>query len=247
MEPLRLNKLPFLAIAVITDMLYKIHKGRYTFLKKISGYIYIAIGVAMIIAAAVIIKNNFDESAQAGAASDAVLDEVIEQMPETVLPSQESGPMPIVDVDGRSFVGTVQIPSLGLLLPIQDEWSSDNAKISLCRYKGSVYDNDLIVCGHNYVEHFGKLPDLEIGAEVIVTDMNGKSFYYEVTNMETLGAYDIEDMEAGEWDYTMFTCTIGGSNRVTVRCESTGKVSETGQEPDVIKAAEESKHERKHQ
>ena len=58
-------------------------------------------------------------------------------------------------------------------------------------------------------------------------------------------AQGVEEMEAGEWDFTMFTCTIGGSNRVTVRCEATGEISETGSEPDVIKAAEESKHIRK--
>ena len=75
--------------------------------------------------------------------------------------------------------------------------------------------------------------------------MNGISFHYVVANIETLGAYDVEEMEAGEWDFTMFTCTIGGANRVTVRCESTGEISETGTTPDVIKAAEESKHIRK--
>ncbi len=214
-------------------------------LKKITGYIYIAIGALLIIAAAVLIKNNFDESSKAGEASDELLSGVIEQMPDTVLSEVPSGPMPVVDVDGRSFVGTVEIPSLGLLLPIQDEWGKENARVSICRYKGSVYDNDLIVCGHNYVEHFGTLPDLEMGAEVIVTDMNGRSFYFQVSNIETLGAYDTEEMEAGEWDFTMFTCTIGGANRVTVRCEATGQVSETGSVPDVLKAAEESKHIRK--
>ncbi len=213
--------------------------------KKISGYIYIAIGVLLIITAAVLVKNNFDESAQAGEASDVVLEAVIKQMPDVVLEPNYDGPMPVVDVDGRSFVGTVQIPSLGLLLPIQNEWSKDNAKVSICRYKGSAYDNDLIVCGHNYVEHFGRLGELEMGSEVIVTDMNGISFHYEVTNIETLGAYDIEEMESGGWDFTMFTCTVGGSNRVTVRCEATGEISETGTEPDIIKAAEESKHVKK--
>ncbi len=198
-----------------------------------------------IILAALIIRANLTESAKAGSESDKLLGGVIEQMPSTVLASEESGPMPVVSVDGRSFVGTVEIPSLGLLLPIQDEWSSDNAKVSVCRYKGSVYDNDLIVCGHNYSEHFGTLNELSMGAEVIVTDMNGKSFYFEVTNLETLGAYDTEEMEAGDWDFTMFTCTIGGANRVTVRCEATGEVSEAGEAPDVIKAAEESKHIRK--
>ncbi len=214
--------------------------------KKISGFIYIILGAAMIFFAAYIVRNNFEESAVAGAASDELLTGVIEQIPNTVLePVSESGDMPVVDVDGRSFIGTVGIPSLNLLLPIQNEWSGDNAKVSVCRYVGSVYDNDLIVAGHNYVEHFGNLKELSTGDEVVVTDMNGKSFYFQVVNIETLGAYDVDEMEAGEWDLTLFTCTIGGQNRVTVRCESTGKTTETGTTPDVLDAAEKSKHIRK--
>ena len=214
-------------------------------MKKYSGYIYIAIGIILICAAAFLIRHNFNESAEAGEASDELLEGVVEQMPGMVLESDESGDMPVVDIDGRSFIGTVEIPSLGLLLPIQSEWGKDNAKVSVCRYKGSVYENDLIIAGHNYVEHFGKLNQLATGDEVIITDMNGKSFYYQVANIETLGAYDVEEMEAGDWDLTLFTCTIGGANRVTVRCESTGKTSETGTVPDVIDAAEKSKHIRK--
>lgn len=214
-------------------------------MKKIPGYLYMLLGAALIFIAALIVKNNFDENAEAGAASDNLLGGVIEQMPGRVLEPELSGDMPIVDVDGRSFIGTVEIPCLGLLLPIQNEWSNDNAKVSVCRYMGSVYDNDLIVAGHNYIEHFGKLKELKTGDKVIVTDMNGRSFYFQVSNMETLGAYDTEKMESGDWDLTLFTCTIGGANRVTIRCESTGEASQVGEVPDVIKAAEESKHIRK--
>ena len=213
-------------------------------MKKISGYIYIALGVLCILLAVVIIRNNFIESAQAGSASDAFLSGVINQMPDTVL-EDTSTDMPVVDVDGHSFVGTVEIPSLGLLLPVQSRWSKEDAKYAVCRYRGSIASNDLIIAGHNYVEHFGRLPELEIGSEVIVTDMNGVSFYFEVTNIETLGAYDTEKMEAGQWDFTMFTCTVGGSNRVTVRCEATGEVTQEGATPDILKAVEESKHIRK--
>ena len=214
-------------------------------MKKLAGYIYIAIGALLIVIAAIIVKNNFDENARAGAASDEYLKGVIEQMPSKVIHSRFQGNMPVADVNGRSFIGTVSIPSLGLILPIQNEWSKDNAKVAVCRYSGSAYDNDLIVCGHNYVEHFGRLGELEIGAQVIVTYMNGVSFYYQVSNLETLGAYDTEKMEAGQWDFTMFTCTVGGSNRVTVRCESTGEISTEGSEPDILKAVEESKQIRK--
>ena len=214
-------------------------------MKKISGYIYIALGTILILAAVVIIRNNLNESMAAGSASDEMLSGVLAQVPTTVMAYDETGEMPVVDVDGHSFIGTVQIPSLGLLLPIQSEWGKENARLSVCRYKGSAYENDLIVAGHNYLEHFGNLNQLSTGDTVIVTDMNGKSFYYEVANIETLGAYDVEEMEAGDWDLTLFTCTVGGANRVTVRCEATGEVSQTGEVPDVIKAAEESKHIRK--
>ncbi len=213
-------------------------------MKNRSGYIYIIIGVLLIVGAALLIRYNFNESASAGKASDELLDGILTQLPATVLDAQ-SGDMPVVDVEGRSFVGTVGIPSLGLLLPIQSEWGKENARVSVCRYKGSVYENDLIIAGHNYEEHFGKLNQLSTGDEVVITDMNGMSFYFQVANIETLGAYDVEEMEAGEWDLTLFTCTIGGANRVTVRCESTGKTSEAGAVPDVLDAAEKSKHIRK--
>ncbi len=214
-------------------------------MKKLSGYINILLGAAFIVGAALLIRYNINESTAAGSASDELLEGVISQIPDVVLDTADSGDMPVVDVEGRSFVGTVEIPSLGLLLPVQSEWGKDNAKVSICRYKGSVYENDLIICGHNYVEHFGNLNQLVTGDEVVVTDMNGKSFYFQVANIETLGAYDVEEMEAGQWDLTLFTCTVGGANRVTVRCEATGKVSASGEVPDVLDATEKSKHIRK--
>ena len=212
-------------------------------MKKIVGYLYILVGAACIMVAAFIIRNNLIENEQAGSASDQFLEGVIEQIPNTVLAA--SGDMPVVDVDGHSFIGTVEIPSLGLLLPVQNEWDKKAARYAICRYMGSVYDNDLIICGHNYEEHFGRLGELNTGDDVIVTDMNGISFYFKVSNIETLGATDTEEMEAGDWDLTLFTCTIGGANRVTIRCEATGEFTETGATPDVLDAAEKSKHIRK--
>jgi sortase A len=28
----------------------------------------------------------------------------------------------------------------------------------------------------------------------------------------------VTDMQSGDWDFTLFTCTKGGAQRVTVRC-----------------------------
>jgi sortase A len=40
-----------------------------------------------------------------------------------------------------------------------------------------------------------------------------------VTYIEEIGTYDVDAMDEGEWDFTVFTCTIGGASRVTVRCD----------------------------
>jgi len=170
-----------------------------------------------------VLARNIYENLKAGKLSDEYLESVNEQISNTgILPS--SGDMESIDVDGRSFIGTVTIPALDIELPIQSEWSSDNAKISPCRYEGSVYDNDLIIAAHNYDRHFGRIKNLVSGDSVIITDIYGNIFYFEVTNIEILEATDIEKMEDDEYDLTLFTCTIGGAKRVTVRCEFTGTI-----------------------
>ena len=42
--------------------------------------------------------------------------------------------------------------------------------------------------------------------------------YYEVAGVEVLKGTAVEEMQAGDWELTLFTCTIGGKARVTVRC-----------------------------
>jgi len=37
--------------------------------------------------------------------------------------------------------------------------------------------------------------------------------------VETLMPTDIKEMTSGEFDLTLFTCTVGGQYRVTVRCD----------------------------
>ena len=40
----------------------------------------------------------------------------------------------------------------------------------------------------------------------------------QVYGLETLPETAVEEMRAGEWDLTLFTCTYDGRARVTVRC-----------------------------
>ena len=54
--------------------------------------------------------------------------------------------------------------------------------------------------------------------EQTFTDGDGNVFTYQVAALEQLLPTQVKEMSAGGWDLTLFTCTIGGQQRVTVRC-----------------------------
>lgn len=195
--------------------------------KKIISAVLVSIGILLIMAAIALAGFNIWDDYRAGNMIESIdkqleipeIQAVPNEIPDYVLnPDMD---MPTVKIGGYEYIGKVRIPSLKLKLPVMDTWSYPQMRIAPCRYKGSAYLNNLIICAHNYASHFGRLKNLEIGDKVIFTDVDGNVFNYEVKHIDTLTGGAVEEMESGEWDLTLFTCTIGGRLRVTVRCSLT--------------------------
>lgn len=123
-----------------------------------------------------------------------------------------------VSLDGQTYLGILEIPAIGVTLPVNSQLSSALLRSSPCRYQGSAETRDLIIAGHNFDRHFGGLKLLQAGDQVTFTDGNGLVCRYVVSETQTLSGTDVSGMSAGDWDLTLFTCTYGGVNRVTVRC-----------------------------
>jgi len=87
-----------------------------------------------------------------------------------------------------------------------------------CCYSGSVYMKNMVIAAHNYRSHFGHLKDLSAGDRLYFMDMDRHVFEYTVDCIEILNDTDVENMVSGEWPLSLFTCTLDGSARVTVRC-----------------------------
>lgn len=136
--------------------------------------------------------------------------------------SNYSGSVYTAAVNGYSYLGYLTIPALNLELPVMTDWSYSRLKIAPCRYYGLHHTDNMVIAAHNYKRHFGYISSLEIGDTVVFTDMQGVPIVYYVTLIETLDPYDIDGMVETGWDLTLFTCTYGGANRVTVRCERAG-------------------------
>lgn len=193
------------------------------------GAFCMAAGFLLVLAALLLTGYNVWDEGRAGDAADATFqalkfqtEEGQEELPEYILPDYLVDPrfeMPTVEIDGYDYIGYLDIPSLELSLPVMSEWSYPQLKIAPCRYAGSVYLDDMILAAHNYDRHFGRLKNLESGELVRFTDVDGNVFDFSVTELELLWPEQTEEMLSGEWDLTLFTCTLGGRQRVTVRCD----------------------------
>lgn len=202
------------------------------------GKLCTALGLLLLLAALGLTAYNLWRDAMASMSVDVVLERLTptlssrqselpalssgEALEEAFVPDYVLNPemaMPEENIDGRSYIGVLDIPALGLSFPIISEWSYDALQIAPCRYSGSAYLDNLVIAGHNYRSHFASLPQLQPGDSVTFTDMDGNVFSYEVSSLETLSPYAISDMTSGDWDLTLFTCTVGGQSRLAIRCD----------------------------
>lgn len=197
------------------------------------GNLLITLGLLLMAGAAGLSGFNLWQSERAGQAAARDLEILVDtreappatlpELPALSVPVEEylavpEMEMPVVEVNGREYVGTLELPAIGRTLPVLNGWDAELLQVAPCRYEGSAYTGNLIIMAHNYDSHFGKLKNLRSGDAVIFRDMEGNTFSYEVVSMETLNPEDTQKMEEGDWDLTLFTCTVGGKTRVTVRC-----------------------------
>ena len=194
----------------------------------------ILLGLLLLAAAIALTAYNIWDGKRAKDASDTIAAELDDRMPEpTRAPEFEPNPteMPTEEIDGYLYIGELDIPSRDLHLPVMADWDYERLRISPCRYSGSYYTDDLVICAHNYARHFSPIRWVEPGEEVYFTNVEGKVYRYEVTNRETVQPTSISQMienqnnsliggngNAGDWDLTLFTCNTGGQTRCAVRC-----------------------------
>lgn len=185
----------------------------------------LAIGLLLLLAAAVLAGYNLYTDWHAGQTAQSVAARLPSAAAQNSAAGAQrtqarSGPMPEVEIDGSYYIGTLELPALGLSLPVHTHWDDAEAKTAPCRYIGSAYEDNMIIAGHNYRSHFGRLSELQIGDEVLFTDVEGNVFRYKVAAFDNIDMYDTQAMLEGDWALTVFTCDATRVHRLTVRCEA---------------------------
>lgn len=172
-------------------------------------------GILLLLSAFAIVVLNFKEAKNGKISSETVLDNIASYF-------DEKNDCNYIEFDGKRYYAEIFIPELNICLPIMDEINHDNLQLAPCRYSGHAESGDLIIAGHNYASHFGPLKKIRPGAEIMIKTASGINYVYKVDCVENLSAWQVEEMETGEWELSLFTCTLSGKDRITVRCSLSG-------------------------
>ena len=202
---------------------------------KKAGSFFIALGLLLMAAAFGLVLHNRIEADEAGQNAERVLAELSDAMrerSESDTPSEDHHPaaveadktVPVMAtevIDGNRYIGVLEIPALGISLPVGENWTEELLQLSPCRYSGSYYTDDLVICGHNYERHFSPIKYIEPEELVYFVTVEGTRFSYYVVQRETVQPNEIDKMLGKEdvpWNLTLFTCNNGGESRCAVRC-----------------------------
>ena len=193
------------------------------------------VGVAMLCAAVGLALFNLRTDMAAAQSRDSVLQALLATMPEesddavsgTVNPDDvesdaaQPSEMATIDIDGNAYIGTIFFPTLNLELPVLAVYDLPSLRIAPAVYYGTPAGGDLVICAHNYYSHFGRLNQLAAEDEVLLKTVDDVTYHYQVSTTEIVSPNAVADVTSGEWDLTLFTCTLSGQTRVVVRCDLT--------------------------
>ena len=198
------------------------------------GSICMILGMIMVCGAVLLLVHNERQALHAARTSASVLPMVQAQIAPEPTPEKlqqllvpvellepEALEMTEVVIDGNAYIGYLSIPALEVELPVLSEWSYELLEIAPCRYFGTLREDNLVLMAHNYHRHFGDISTISIGEPLSFTDMDGIVTEYEIVARDILVPGAVEEMTAGNYDLTLFTCTYGGQSRVAVYCEKT--------------------------
>ena len=193
------------------------------------------LGLLLMAAAFGLVLHNRIEADEAGQNAERVLAELSDAMrerSESDIPTEDHHPaavdadktVPVMAtevIDGNRYIGVLEIPALGISLPVGENWTEELLQLAPCRYSGSYYTDDLVICGHNYERHFSPIKYIEPEELVYFVTVEGTRYSYYVVQRETVQPNEIDKMLGKEdvpWNLTLFTCNNGGESRCAVRC-----------------------------
>lgn len=159
-----------------------------------------------------------------------ILNSAFEEEQEVTVEEQSPIEIPSIQIvtadDGTKYyiIGRINIPKIDVNYPIFSETTTELLKKSPCKFWGADPNQvgNFCVVGHNYRNRhfFSKVPTLEYGDIIEITDLSGKTVKYSVYDKYIIDPNDTSctsQLTNGRTEVTLITCTNDSKRRVVVK------------------------------
>ena len=107
--------------------------------------------------------------------------------------------MPRLELNGRDYIGLIELPEYGVSLPVAADWDTGLFPFRPACYSGTLYSGTLVIGGSGGEDCFVFISQLDAGECVMFTDARGVRYAFTVsriTHHAALGAAELDDPES---------------------------------------------------
>ena len=177
-------------------------------------------GIALLVAAAVLMglwQWHIHTSAQQAQQYARRLHGLIPTPQSAVPEPRRDNTMAVIPLEGKDFVGLIELPRYGSTLPVCDDWGRPSQYP--CRLSGSAYDGTLQIGGTTQAGQYDFYREISVGDRLYFTDVEGNRFAYTVTELRYAAHADQEALQSCGAPLTLFLKNVYAMEYLLIFCD----------------------------
>jgi sortase A len=182
--------------------------------------ICIFVGVCLLVGAIVILafwRWNISSSEKQAQYYVSTLQELIPEPQNAVPEERRDNTMSVLSVDGIDFVGLIELPRYGSVLPVCADWG--NPSEYPCRFGGSIYDGTMQIGATTQKGQYDFYRELSVGDTVSYTDVEGNRYTFTIASLRYEEHVDQAALQQEDSALTLFIKNIYSFEYLIIFCD----------------------------
>lgn len=190
-------------------------------MKKQTNQLCVLLGICLLVVAALVLifwQWGIHKSQQEATKNVQTIRTLIPEAQGAVLEERQDNTMSVLSINGKDFVGILEIPKFGSSLPVCANWGEVSQHP--CRLSGSVYDRTMQIGTTSQKGQCDFYRDVSVGDFVFFTDMEGNRFSYEITDIRYEKHADQTTLQQEDAALTLFIKNIYSFEYIIIFCNA---------------------------
>lgn len=142
---------------------------------------------------------------------------LIPEVQNVALEAKRDNSMPLLSLDGKDFIGILEMPLYESTLPVCADWGNPS-QYPRC-LSGSIYDRSIQIGATSQAGQYDFYRELSVGDSVFFTDMEGNRYALEISDLRYKKHADQTALQSCDAALTLFIKNVYAFEYLIVFCD----------------------------